>query len=231
VQRRSGKNAHPVICNNSGIKVDIHPSAFDGVVSSFQELATTILYTLHAEARCRVIYYLDKCISGGNHCLDNPVSTPDTNVLALNTDFVWFDETISASLPRRELRFIENGLGAMMNHILVSQASTIKILNNDGVDRMQMNILVLQQNLRNVDFSADLGRASKFYALYAGGMEELIADVKAGKLDFTYEELKVIVELYFSEAMNNRRESSSALQARRSLNDSLLALSEIMWTL
>jgi exocyst complex component 4 len=119
----------------------------------------------------------------------------------------------------------------MMSHILVAQASTIKIINQDGVDRMQRNILVLQQNLKNMDVSADLGRASRFYALYGGGMEELIANAKAGKLEFSYDELKALVELYFSEAMSNRRESSSALQARRSLNENLLALSEIMWTL
>jgi len=128
-------------------------------------------------------------------------------------------------------RFIEHGLGSLMDHILVSQASAIKILNQDGVDRMQRNILVLQQNLKNIDVSVDLGRASRFYSLYGGGMEDLIASAKAGKLEFTYDELKVIVELYFSEAMNNRRESSSALQARRSLNENLLALSEIMWSL
>jgi exocyst complex component 4 len=118
-----------------------------------------------------------------------------------------------------------------MDHILVSQASSIKILNQDGAERMQMNIMVLQQNLKNVDESADLSRASRFYSLYGGGMDDLIANAKAGKLEFTYDELKVIVELYFSEAMNNRRESSSALQARRSLNENLLALSEIMWSL
>lgn len=119
-----------------------------------------------------------------------------------------------------------------MDHVLVSQASSLKILNQDGVARMQMNIFVLQQNLKNIDGSVDLSRSSRFYGLYGGGMEELIARAKAGKLpEFTYDELKAVVELYFSEAMNNRRESSSALQARRSLNENLLALSEIMWSL
>ncbi|KAA8911144.1 Sec8 exocyst complex component-specific domain-containing protein [Sphaerosporella brunnea] len=206
-------------------------SAFDGVVKSFQELATTVLFTLHAEVRCKVIYHLDKCMVEGNYCLDNAVSTPDTNVLVLNTDLVWFDEDIASALPQRETRFVERGLGTLMSHILVANASTIKIINQDGVDRMQRNILVLQQNLKNIDVSADLGRAARFYALYGGGMDVLIANAKAGKLEFSYDELKVLVELYFSEAMSNRRESSSALQARRSLNENLLALSEIMWSI
>lgn len=61
-----------------------------------------MLYTLHAEVRCRVIYHLDKCITQGNYCLDNPVTAPDANALTLNTDLVWFDEDISNALPQRE---------------------------------------------------------------------------------------------------------------------------------
>ena len=113
-----------------------------------------------------------------------------------------------------------------MDHMLVKLASGIKILNKYGVERMQTNILVLQQNLKNIDISADLGRASRFYGLYLGGMDDLVASAKAKKVEFTYDELKVLVELYFSEAMNNRE-----FQAKKSLNEVLLALSEVMWSL
>ncbi|KAI5803255.1 Sec8 exocyst complex component-specific domain-containing protein [Geopyxis carbonaria] len=206
-------------------------SAFDGVVSSFQELTTTVLFTLRAEARCRTIHYLEQCLSQGIYCFDNPVQAPDTSIVALNSDLVWFDEDVSTYLTPQEVTFILSGLGALMDQILVTQADSIKILNKPGAQRMQTNILVLQQNLKNIEKQADLGRASRFYKLYVDGMDDLIANAKSGKLEFTYDELKVIVELYFSEAMSNRRESASALQARRSLNENLLALSEIMWTL
>lgn len=118
-----------------------------------------------------------------------------------------------------------------MDHILVANANQIKIINNAGAERMQLNILVLQQNLKNIEEGVKLDRSTRFYALYTSGMQNLIATAKEGKLDFSFDDMKVLVELYFSEAMNNRRESSSALQARRSLNDNLLALQEIMWTL
>ena len=77
-------------------------SAFDGVVTSFQELATTVLFTLRVETRCRVLYYLDKSMTEGNYCLGNLVSTPDANALALNTDIVWLDEDVSYALPEKE---------------------------------------------------------------------------------------------------------------------------------
>ncbi|PWW71896.1 hypothetical protein C7212DRAFT_354840 [Tuber magnatum] len=213
-------------------------SGFDSVVNSFQELANTILFTLRAEARCHVLHYLGICMKEGNYCLDSTVNTPDSNILALNADLVWFDEDISHLLRVKETTFLVKGLGAMIDHLLVANANHIKIINKEGVERMQLNILVLQQNLKNIETGGELARASAFYALYAGGMEvcrpdssSLIKAAKEGKIDFSYDDLKVLVELYFSEAMNNRRESASALQARRSLNENLLALSEIMWTL
>ncbi|KAI5791293.1 Sec8 exocyst complex component-specific domain-containing protein [Pyronema domesticum] len=204
-------------------------SAFDGVVASFQELAGTILYTLHAETRCRVLYHLGKAITEGNYCLDNPVATPDSNVLALNTDIVWFDEDISGALLPREIKFIHSHLGDLMDYILVARAADLQVLNADGADRMKMNIVVLQQNLRNIDESADLTRSSNFYSLYAAGMQDLIKRAKAGELEFNQEEVKVMVELYFSEAIQNRRESSSALQARRSLTEVQHQLEGVQW--
>ena len=59
----------------------------------------------------------------------------------------------------------------MMDHLLVANASRIKIVNREGVERMQLNILVLQQNLKNIESGVELDRASRFYALYNGGME------------------------------------------------------------
>jgi len=167
----------------------------------------------------------------GNYCLDSPVNTPDSNILTLNADLVWFDEDISHLLRDKETKFLVKGLGAIIDHLLVANANYIRIINKEGVERMQLNILVLQQNLKNIETGGELVRASTFYALYAGGMENLIKTAKEGKIGFSYDDLKVLVELYFSEAMSNRRESASALQARRSLNENLLALSEIMWTL
>ncbi|TGZ81091.1 hypothetical protein EX30DRAFT_306899 [Ascodesmis nigricans] len=201
-------------------------NAFDGVISSYQELALTIIFTLRCESRCHTIYYLYKCLSEGNFFLKQKLTSADEFILALNSDLTWFDEDVSSLLPKEESLFTWCGLSQLMDHILVSCADRIKVLNQHGAERMLTNVLVLQQNLKNIEGSADLGRATRFYNLYNGGMEDLIRNAKSGKLDFTYDELKAIVELYFSEALCSGRASA---QARQSLNENLLELSEIMW--
>lgn len=102
---------------------------------------------------------------------------------------------------------------------------------------MQLNILVLQQNLKNVEDGVDLARAANYFALFDRGPDAIVEkakedrdkDGKGGAEEtFTYEELKALMELCFSEGMSNR-ERGIASAAKRRLDDKLLGLSEHMW--
>lgn len=44
----------------------------------------------------------------GNYCLDSPVNTPDSNILTLNADLVWFDEDISHLLRDKETKQVQS---------------------------------------------------------------------------------------------------------------------------
>lgn len=204
-------------------------SAFDGVIASYQELATTILYTLRMEARTRTIYHLTQCLSSKNYCLEVPITAADKHILSLNADLIWFDEDITDLLPKEEADFVWCGIAELMTQFLVSQAGRIKIMNGNGADRMKTNILVLQQNLKNIEPTADLGRASMFFGLFNGGIKGLMRSAKEGAVEFSLEELRVLVELCFSEAINGApgRTSAGALQARQSLSENLAELAEI----
>jgi exocyst complex component 4 len=128
--------------------------------------------------------------------------------------------------------FIMSGVGHLMDAVLVTNASRIGVMNEHGCGRMQLNILVLQQNLKNIEPRALLRRSSRFYDFFGEGPEAIIkkaAESDGGKnLEFSYDELKVLVELCYSEAkQSDRREI--AVQANRSLSDHLLQLSEHLW--
>ncbi|KAF8477397.1 Sec8 exocyst complex component-specific domain-containing protein [Kalaharituber pfeilii] len=225
---------------------------FDGVVNSYQELASTVLFTLRAETRCRVIHHLHLCLSSNsfnvpsispnaNTSTDNPNAAattplphhdPDPNLLNLNADLVAFDEDISGLLREREKEYISRGLGSFMDHILVSQAGKIKILSKGGCEKMRLNILVLQQNLKNIEKGVRLERARRYYGLFLAGAKvsnsyyDILDKARSGTSGFSYDELKTIISLYYSEPLTGRKES--VMQTRKSMNDMLLALSEIM---
>ncbi|KAH7033138.1 Sec8 exocyst complex component-specific domain-containing protein [Microdochium trichocladiopsis] len=230
--------------------------SFDAVITSYESLANTVLLTLHAEVRCRIVQSLAIALSPETapYVLgEQEIREPDPQILSLNSELVAYDEITTRFLRERELRFIRSGLGLLVNRYLITNALATQPMNSRGCDRMQLNILVLQQNLKNIEPGVDLGRAADFYALFQDGPDALVEKVKGevaarqqqqssdadgadgsagggGGISsrFTYDELKTLLELSFSEQVHDP-ERGVAAAAKRQLNEKVLALSELMW--
>ncbi|KAI5806550.1 Sec8 exocyst complex component-specific domain-containing protein [Peziza echinospora] len=210
---------------------------FDGVVTSYQELASTILFTLRAETRCQVLHHLHLCMSGSSFNIPAPpppsstspsptivTHEADINLLNLNTTLVLFDEDTSPLLRERERKYLAHGLGTFMDDTLVHLSpKLIKSLTPTGADKMLLNILVLQQNLKNIEQGVVLERARRFFELFKGGIQGLIATVKEGGCGFTWEEVRGLVGLLFQEGV---KDGGSAVAAKKGLNEALTQLAE-----
>lgn len=189
------------------------------------------------EARCRIIYSLRVALSPETapYILEQEVNEPDPQVLTLNSELVSYDETIVRFLREREVSFIRTGLGLLINSYLVGNAPMVGPMNAKGCGRMQLNILVLQQNLKNIEAGVDLTRAANYFTLFDKGPDAIIAKAKedsskdaSDSNKFTYDELKALVELCYSEQLANP-ERGIASQAKRQMADKMLQLSEHMW--
>ncbi|KAF6819723.1 Sec8 exocyst complex component specific domain-containing protein [Colletotrichum sojae] len=213
--------------------------AFDGIVSSFEELAGTALLTLHMEIRCEIIYSLRTALSPEKapYLLDQEVNEPDPQIISLNSDLVLYDEAIAKYLRAKETAFIRTGLGLLINTYLITNAAFVSPMNAKGCGRMQLNILVLQQNLKNVEEGVDLSRAANYFSLFDKGPDAIVdkaredkdKDEHADPSDtFSYEELRTLLELCFSEQLANP-ERGIASAARRQMGEKMLGLSEHMW--
>lgn len=212
--------------------------AFDSVVSSYQELAGTVILTLHMELRTQIIHSLTLALSPSTapYVLEQNVNDPDPRILSLNADIVAYDSTVSHFLPQRETDYVRTGLGLVIDTFLVTNASHVKAMNVNGCGRMQLNILVLQQNLKNFERDVSLKRAARYYDLFSEGPDAIVELAKQAKEDgdggskekYTYDELKTLLELCFSEKMADHERGVSTV-ARRSMGDKLLQLSEVMW--
>jgi exocyst complex component 4 len=225
--------------------------SFDSIISSYEELATTALLTLHMEVRCRIVQSLHTALSPATapYLLDQEVNEPDPVILSLNAEMVAYDETAVRFLREREASFVRNGLGVLISY-LVGNAPMVAPINAKGCGRMQLNILVLQQNLKNIEEGVDLARAANYFELFTQGPDKIIekakedAETKAGGVGgdegsktaaggrdpdrFTYDELKNLLELCFSEQLADP-ERGVAAAAKRQMADKLLNLSEYMW--
>ena len=154
----------------------------------------------------------------------------------MNADLVSYDETAVKYLREREIAFIRSGLALLIDSFLITNAGMVKAMNANGCGRMQLNILVMQQNLKNIEAEVNLDRAAKFFDLFIegpdailkqAGRDEKVNDVGV-KDAFGYDELKTLVELCYSEQLEDPERGISSV-AKRRMDEHLLQLSELMW--
>jgi exocyst complex component 4 len=198
-----------------------------------------VLLTLHLEVRCQIIQSLSVALSPETapYLLEQVVNDPDPRILALNADLISYDETAARLLRDKEIYFVRTGLGLLIDTFLVTNAGVVKAMNANGCGRMQLNILVLQQNLKNIEQDVGLQRAARYYDLFTEGPEAVVkkakegkegAAAKRGRESFNYDELKTLVELCFSEQLADPERGVSVV-AKREMGEYLLQLSEYMW--
>ena len=103
-------------------------------------------------------------------------------------------------------------------------------MNDNGCGRMQLNILVLQQNLKSIEPDAKLARASVFYQMFGDGPDHLLQRVQESQgenLEFTEEELRAVLQLQYSEGLKSTSRDVN-MQATRALEAHLLQLTALL---
>ncbi len=195
------------------------------------------------EIRCRIIQSLRVALSPETapYVLgDREIKEPDPQILSLNAELIAYDETVVRFLRDREIAFVRTGLSLLINSYLVSNALSTQPMNMRGCERMQLNILVLQQNLKNIEADVDLARATNYYELFQEGADVIVEKAKRDKEQeadegsipeaerFSYDELKALVELCYSVQLADPERGVNAA-AKRQMGEKILALSEYMW--
>jgi exocyst complex component 4 len=66
-------------------------------------------------------------------------------------------------------RFVFEGLGQLMETLLIANARFIRALNGNGVKKMFRNILALQQNVKIISegLHIEFERAKRYYSLFS----------------------------------------------------------------
>eukprot|EP00842_Homolaphlyctis_polyrhiza_P004042 jgi/Hompol1/4639/HPOL_001819-RA len=176
---------------------------FATLTESFKALSATAIYSLRIELRCHSMYYLDLAIREGNYVFDDSNPDPDPYISMLNLDLSTAEETMTSALPECRVRFLYDGLGELMAHILVKNMRHIRAVNKNGVLRLIRNVQSLQQNLTNLAciHQQSLDRARRYYELLLLESQDIINTVTDCPGMFSYEEYKVVLELVYHDAI------------------------------
>ncbi|KAF2714851.1 hypothetical protein K504DRAFT_486654 [Pleomassaria siparia CBS 279.74] len=207
---------------------------FDNVVSTYNTLSSTVLKTLHFSIRTQILFSLSSTLTT-TYVPDNVLNDPDPSVISLNSALVDFDTLVSTSIPSSHYPLITTGLSPLMDAFILLHSQRIISLNANGCALMQLNILVLQQNLKNIEDRAELPNSALFFDLFTAGPEAIIAHAKEhgnrfglpnGR--FTAEGVRKLVELCWAERLGSERRDVG-VAARRGLDAHLLEISEFMY--
>ncbi|KAI8380409.1 Sec8 exocyst complex component-specific domain-containing protein [Blakeslea trispora] len=204
---------------------------FDALLTTYQQLAETCLFTLRLEGRCHTMYYLEMAIRDGNYHLEDESFEPDPYIITLNSDLMELDDCINASLPHKDELFAFEGLPALIVHLLISEAVYIKRLNKNGVQKMNRNILALQQNLSNfvpLSQCSVMERAREYYQLYLLGSEGMIRSIQENGAKFTFDEYRVMLGLIHDVAKEQEEEVAEDKKTANNYSEWLMELVEVM---
>ncbi|KAL4806136.1 hypothetical protein BDV18DRAFT_152249 [Aspergillus unguis] len=258
-------------------------TAFDTTLQSLRDLSLAAIFALHIDIRCGVIHMLTRTMTGPNppvarnsepatpapppnggcwHLLTSQPTAASPAILELNKDLIAFDTNISVYLGAAQRHFITSGLARLIDRAFVASTRYIWAMNENGALRLQLDVLVLQQNLKNiiVDLAGDddktdeqdrevvaLPRSAKFLDWFLEGAEKALDYAKEEKDQlatqgdkapsvegepFSYEELKVLVDLCFSENLRGPKGEDNRedfMAAKKASADALLRLNEVMW--
>jgi exocyst complex component 4 len=102
-------------------------------------------------------------------------------------------------------------------------------MNAAGCNLLQLNVLVLQHNLKNIEPRVQLLRSTLYFELFSGGPDNVIAHAKAkGKaLSFSFEQMKALLQLCYSEALKSDRRDV-VVAAEKGLEDHVQQLGKVL---
>lgn len=203
---------------------------FDEEINELEHLADTCVIALRCDMRIRTLYYVDRTMNEGDYLLDNETDERDVFIGHLDSDCVKCDEHMGEYLLQSDKDFVLTGLARMINELMIYDADSLEVINANGVQKMQCNILVLQQMLKSIvsdPKQVDFTRAIKFYELAGWSPVSLIDTIKNGGVNLSYEEDRLVLRLANSETIHKhesagRRDAASV--NKNILNEQLVQL-------
>ncbi|KAG9552344.1 hypothetical protein KCU86_g7278, partial [Aureobasidium melanogenum] len=169
---------------------------FDAITTSMTDLGSLILRTLHLEMRLQILSGVSRALNT-TYLLGQPYNDPDPSILALSKQLLNFDEDLSLNLPPAQHKLLVLHLAHPASIALTSFTSSIPAMDNPhGIGRMHLNILVLQQVLKDIEPSSSLQQAADFWSWFADSPKDMVEAVKQGEL--STQEAKELVRLWGS---------------------------------
>jgi len=170
---------------------------FHALLKTYDQLSEMILHTVRIDVRCRIAHYLDLTMRHGNYRVDREIGEPDPHIIDLNLELGEYHDIASTTLPPQEQKFIFDGIGYLIDDLLIYNARYICVANDLGMKKMERNMLALQQCVKSIVHDAPDGeflRARQYYSLFSLHPRDMLASLHKQRA-FTFEQYEVMLSL------------------------------------
>lgn len=185
---------------------------FEGAIENFDKLLCNTLLAIKFDIRLRLIYYIGTMIK-------NNIWNPNSNLNGICPEvkemmayIQFFNNENFTNMDSKIGEKIFSGIANVIDRLFIASAELIPVLNMNGVRKMYLNIITIQQSLRNILFlpeDVDFTHSLAYFDLFKKGPEKVLELVKLKKSLFSLQDNKTMVRLIFSQQLENRTDTAS----------------------
>ena len=188
---------------------------FDMILDGFSSLKFQLLSLLRFDVRSRCIYFIGRLFQTTDVWnLEVSSIELNQNIAQLISELRTTESKLKQQLPAGEKDKIFMGMDTVNNHAFISGATSIDVINENGVKKMLRNINVLQHTSRNLyhePSKVSMSNAVAFYTLVGSTEINFFQKIESGDVSFlTPTELKIALRLSFSEDLQRQANRHSA---------------------
>ncbi|TIA91919.1 hypothetical protein E3P99_00854 [Wallemia hederae] len=204
---------------------------FEALLQTYHQLIDMILFTMRLEVRVIVVYYFDAGLRSEYDGSDS--DRPDDYILETNRQMIKIDDVASKTLTDEEKRFLFDGVGMLMDKMLMSSTRSIPYVNRNGGARMIRNIRSLQQNLKTIitwPVGIEFGASRRFWELYMTPPSQWLTEIRdKGRAEFSFDEYESLLKLQCG-VLNGEGVTTTSEddKSRRAYNDYHIELYQLM---
>ena len=191
---------------------------FDIIVNSLISLKYKLLATLRFDLRVRCIYNIGRLFEANSNWNPDVGSTElDQNIASLISDIRMFESKLKNNLPKELQDQIFTGIDTINIRGFIAGASSVRLINHNGIKKMSRNINFLQNVCRNVigdSSKIDMTKALHFYSLCGSTEANFFNEIKTKELNYcTIYDLKNILRLIYGEELNKSMKVRTSMHA------------------
>lgn len=183
---------------------------FDMVVQTFETIRDKALVALRYDLRLKAMYYIGKSFQG-DFVLSTEPADLDQYIGLLNKEVYSVGTRIDELLTAEEGECVFLGLPGFLTKAFIQGSEMIEVANRNGIKKILLNVITLQQMLRSMTKhreTVDFSKATRYFEMFTASEHVLLQKVASSTDGYTRDEVLNLLRLIYSEKLSSKTASS-----------------------